>query len=307
MSNLEIRFLPSEKIAVSAWDQLVFEAENASMYAYTWYLDMVAEDWSAIVLGDYDVVLPLVHRKKYGIQYIFPPAWTQQLGFISRRKIDEACMRSMLQAIPKQFKYISLLLNSSNPKLELKGTKTRNNFLLPIPDSEEELRKKYSSQTKRNLKKAEKEKLQFFANERPEMLIDLFKQNKGKEIKAIKDQSYLKLKHLMYASMHKGIGKVYSVYGPQNDLQASAFVLSYFQQSIFLFSGLNQWGRESGAMTYLIHQVLKERLALSHVFDFEGSDDKNLARFYSGFGAENFPYQEITINRLPFPLNLLKR
>ncbi len=43
------------------------EAFNGLIYAKSWYLDIVADQWDALVENDYEKIFPLVHRKKYGI------------------------------------------------------------------------------------------------------------------------------------------------------------------------------------------------------------------------------------------------
>ena len=66
----------------------------------------------------------------------------------------------------------------------------------------------------------------------------------------------------------------------------------------FLFSGLKQEGKDRQAMTYLLDQVIQQNANKPMVFDFEGSDDENLARFYLGFGGHEVKYPSYTFNRL---------
>ncbi len=302
----EIRFLEAQEIETSSWDQLIFDAPNGMIYCYSWYLDMIAPSWGAMVLGNYQAVLPLVYNKKCGIEYIYPPKWAQQMGVISREKTSTQLVESLLRNIPPRFRYISTLLNSSNPPIGYGTIIKHRNCELPLNKDYKELRSNYSSQIKRNIKNAEKNHLQYFENDRPEVLIDLFRNNKGKELR-LKEADYTSLKHLMYACIHKGVGKVCSVYGDRNDLQAAAFFLSYFERSIFLFSGLNKYGRETGAMSLLIDRYIAPFSGRGHILDFEGSDNDNLARFYLGFGSEEFTYQQIIMNKLPWPLRYFKR
>ena len=60
------------------------------------------------------------------------------------------------------------------------------------------------------------------------------------------------------------------------------------------------------AMPFLIDNFIKEASNSGLVFDFEGSNDLNLARFYKSFGAIDEPYQNLKINRLPLFLRLFK-
>jgi hypothetical protein len=66
----------------------------------------------------------------------------------------------------------------------------------------------------------------------------------------------------------------------------------------FLFSGLTEEGKQRQAMTYLLDQVIRQYANQPITFDFEGSDDDNLARFYLGFGGKEVKYPSYTFNRL---------
>ena len=48
-------------------------------------------------------------------------------------------------------------------------------------------------------------------------------------------------------------------------------------------------------MSYLIDQVIREYSGQSYGFDFEGSDDDQLARFYHGFGSTPVFYPSYTV------------
>ncbi len=44
---------------------------------------MAAGQWDALVLDDYQAVMPLTWRSKFGIRYLYQPAFTQQTGIFS--------------------------------------------------------------------------------------------------------------------------------------------------------------------------------------------------------------------------------
>ena len=75
-----IRYIPHHEIDKSLWDRTITNAVNGSICALSWYLDIVAGTWDALVEGDYENVMPLPWRKKGGIRYIHQPRFTQQLG-----------------------------------------------------------------------------------------------------------------------------------------------------------------------------------------------------------------------------------
>src|SRR5580765_931871 len=55
----DIRFLSRKEIAPEKWDQCISGAKNSLIYARSFYLDRMAKNWSALVLNDYEAVMPL--------------------------------------------------------------------------------------------------------------------------------------------------------------------------------------------------------------------------------------------------------
>jgi hypothetical protein len=66
-------------------------------------------------------------------------------------------------------------------------------------------------------------------------------------------------------------------------------------------------GRTLGASHALIDAFIQDHAQQDMVLDFEGSDIRNLAFFYSSFGAVAELYPAFRLNRLPFWLRWLKR
>ncbi len=59
-----INFIEHKKIDKQKWNACIEESSNASIYVYSWYLDAVCENWSSLVLNDYDAVFPLAPKSK---------------------------------------------------------------------------------------------------------------------------------------------------------------------------------------------------------------------------------------------------
>jgi hypothetical protein len=164
--------------------------------------------------------------------------------------------------------------------------------------------KKYSTNLTRNLKKAEKHKLTFTENVKPDDIIKLFRENRGKKVK-LQDQDYIKLNRLAYTGIYKGTIKTYGIYNETNELCAGVIFLHNYRKKIFLFSGLSEIGKETNAMAYLIDQFIRLHSHQHITLDFEGSNDPNLARFYKSFGSKEITYPHIVINRFLFPINVV--
>ncbi len=294
-----IRYLKNSEIDTEKWDACIRASFNGIVYAYSWYLDTVHEKWDALVEDDYIRVMPLPVSKKWGVSYIMQPFFVQQLGVFSKDILTPEIVRSFIDHIPGKYKIVDVNLNSYNT-LEKKHDEilTNSNYVLDLIHNYPSIAKKYTSNTKRNLKKSLKYKLTLVRGIKPEEMIDLFRQNRGKTLKKWGDKEYDRLKRLIYRVLSKGGGLLYGVYDEQNQLCAAAFFLRGQNRLIFLFSATGESGKKNGAMTFLIDGVIREFSPGKQVLDFEGSNDENLARFYRGFGAKKVTYHRYRRNNL---------
>ncbi|PLW93161.1 MAG: hypothetical protein C0592_07185 [Marinilabiliales bacterium] len=300
-----IKYLKHTEINYAAWDACVKQSPNALLYAYSWFLDMAADQWDALVYGNYDAVMPLPWRKKWGIQYLYQPEMMQQGGVFSRVSLSPDLVQNFINAIPEVFKLVEINLNFGN-NFKLPGLTEKKNLLLSLAHSSEILRKNYSENTRRNIKKAEKENFTVSHSFDLKNIMQLFSENKGAEIR-ISELWKKRVIAITSALHHKGIGHTISLYSNNNQCIAGAFYVVFEDRIYFLFSGSGQQAKSSGAMHLLIHTLIEKHASKMYFFDFEGSNNEGLARFYKGFGSTEQNYPELKINRLPYIFRWLKK
>jgi hypothetical protein len=300
-----IKYIDRKNIDNEKWNHCINSSFNGNLYGYSWFLDIVGGEWDAMVENDYERVFPLVQRKKFAISYIYQPFFTQQLGLYSTTKLDAEAVGTFIKSIPAKFKQVELNLNTLNNTEEKAFTLIPQlNHELDLIHSYEKIRKGYSDNLVRNLKKPEKAGLTISKNIKPDDIIELFRKNRGSEIAHLHEKDYLRLKRIAYTCMYKGIANIQGVYDAQNQLCAGAFFIQSNNKAIFLFSGLSEEGKQSGAMPFLIDSYIREHAGRHLTFDFDGSNDPNLARFYKSFGSKECIYQRLLINRLPWVVNV---
>ncbi len=302
----KIRYLKNEDINKAKWDACITHAFNGNTYAYSWYLDIIHPGWCALVEEDYLRIMPLPVKKKYGVTFCYQPFFAQQLGVFSVSLLTPDIVTDFLRQIPPFIKLINLNLNSlSIPDTHLFPVEKRANYLLDLIHDPAHLETKYNSNTKRNLKAAQKSGLSMIKSLNHEEIIHLFRNNRGKEVAHWGDEQYQVLSRLMYTAIYQGHGITYGVYNGFNELVSGAFFLRNNHKLIFLFSGTSEEGRSTSALTFLIHSVISDHAPSKLILDFEGSNDANLARYYGGFGATRTDYYQLKINRFSPVGNLL--
>ncbi len=279
--KIVIRFLKHSEIDKAKWDQSLEATLTPRIYAYSWYLDVVSPNWCALIEDDYKSIFPIPIQKKLGIFYISQPLFTQQLGLFSCE--DPNNVDVFLRAIPKRIWIRSLQIHN-----RLDNAKIRDNFELDISSDIEIIRKEYSQNVKRNLKKAKKNNLEIKECSN-DLLIQLFKQNKGKAVKELDREAYVTLSKLLEIIQQKEKGECFGVY-KQEQLISAAFFSNCLGRSIYLFSASNSSAREIGANHFLIDNYIAKYKKDSLILDFEGTMIPTLARFYASFGATKKHY-----------------
>ena len=282
--KIMIKFLQNSEIDKIKWNQSLEATLTPRIYAYSWYLDIVSPNWRALIEDDYKSIFPVPIQKKLEIFYISQPLFTQQLGLFSSE--NSTNVDTFLSAMPKKIWMGSLQIHN-----RLDNVKIKDNFELDISADIEKIRKKYSQNVKRNLKKAQKKNLEIKECSN-DLLIQLFKQNKGKEVKELDKKAYAILSELLEKIQQKEKGKCFGVY-KKEQLISAAFFSNCLGRSIYLFSASNTSAKEIGANHFLIDNYIAKYKKDSLILDFEGSMIPTLARFYASFGAEKKHYSLI--------------
>jgi hypothetical protein len=307
-----IRYLRHNEIDPLAWDQCINRSINRRVFAFSWYLNIISPGWDALVEDDYETVFPLTHNRKFGINYLYQPFFAQQLGVFSDCHLTEELVERFLLAIPKKFSFLQINLNSLNKADPQRYSVIyRPNFELDLIHPYEKLALDYNQNTRRNIKKGIESNLAIRRKVEPDELITLFVENFGKQEGKLRFRNYETLRLLMNYCLKNSFSKIIGIYSPGESLCAGVFLLETDDRIIFHFAASNQTARENGAMFLLVDSVIRENAGKPVIFDFEGSVDENVARFYKGFGASEFTYPQITLSRMPRILentvNLLSR
>jgi len=279
-----IHYLKRKDIDIVKYDACIEAALNSRIYAYSWYLDIVADNWDALVLNDYEAVMPLPWRQKYFIKYIYPPAWTQQLGVFSSFKIEAYVVRQFINAIPKKFKKITVQFNAEND-VSLFKTEKRTNYILKLDKPYEEIYKGFNKNRKRDLKKAEAEKYNLDKEICADEFLDFYL-NEPKNYQLRQDQ-ITTIKALL-----KATNKAVHIWGIRIDekLMASLVWLKEANRITYILPIATIQAKEKGLPTLLISNLIKEHQNSSLMLDFEGSMIEGVADFYRSFGVKDESY-----------------
>jgi len=295
-----IKYLRNSEINFKKWDFCIKNSVNVKVYAFSWYLDIVASNWDCIVYDDYKMVMPVVFKRQLGFfKKNYHPIFCQQLGPFSFSKEllrDENIIESIFQTLIAQFSnykisinhvvYCNLIQSNYLQKNKVSFVE-RINLELDLSMKYDQLYKNFSSNTKRNLRPIPNSSIKRIVDVK--YFISLYKKYLNDVINLNSSQYQIMYK-LIISCMHKNIGVLQGLFDNKNNLLGAIFVIHAFKRHILLFNFSNTKYYRLSPMTHLINDYILTHASKSEVLDFEGSSLLGVKRFYKGFGATEKNY-----------------
>lgn len=313
---MQIQYLTQKEIDHKKWDAAVDRAVNGQSYAYSWYLDCVAENWDALVSNDYAYIMPLPWNAKWlGVKQIYQPIFMQQLGVFGKEKADARVIQAFLTAIPSEFKYILTHLNEQNLVENLTDftINPRRNMLLDLSEKHEILHANFRKSLRQRIRKGKKE-LSFAINKTsPEELVGYYKKHLNHKV-GLPDSTYQKVLTLMKTALSLKKGNIYSAHFADGSFATGIFFAESHNRMVQLFGPSVPEGKKVNAKHFLLDAIIEHFAESGVILDFEGSEIPPIAEFFRGFNPQETFYYQIIKDDFPFWVkglqkvrNLLKR
>lgn len=283
-----MKYIARKNLDITKYDFCIENSLQSRIYAYSWYLDIVAENWDVLVLDDYKAVMPLPWNSKFKLKYISQPYFCQQLGVFSLNKIPSKTLMTFVKSIPKGFVKKSLQLNSSNIFTH-KNIKQKENYILSLKEDYSKIFKQYSKGRKHAVKFAEKLNLEI-RNTTPNNIFRITR--KYYPDITLRQKEYSKIEKLC-SKLEKSV-EVFGVFNNEKKLLGGAIFLRDKNRITYLFSSFSDKGKKEQAASHLINFMIKENSNSNLTFDFEGSMIPGIAKFYRSFNANLEPYFQYT-------------
>lgn len=296
---MPIHYIPYQQINKLKWDDCIDAANNGLVYAHSFYLDNMAKHWDALVLNDYEAVMPLTWNKKFGIAYLYQPPFTQQLGIFSKVPINIATQKSFVAAAQQRFRFAEIYVN-------FKYGIEQPNFTLSLHQPYALLQQGYKNDMLKNLKHAAKFSLSYVAADDITTAIDLYKSHYAGRAPHVKQQDYNHFQKVCEMVKQNGNLLIRKVTDDKENMLAIALLLKDKKRLYNVLSTVTKEGRQCEANHYLFDKLIQEFCGQEIILDFEGSSIAGIAGFYQKFGAVNKPYYFLRYNRLPWPVKYFK-
>jgi len=303
----KIRHITRSALNTEAYDACIQHAINSNIYAHSWYLDFMADHWDALVLGNYDAVMPLPWRRKYGIRYSYMPAYTAALGIFSSKPISPTIMQAFLRELCQRIRFFELSFNSGScfpvPGIRFQA---RVNHVLDLNRPYAEIEKGYRGNIRRNIKKAYGLGCTV-TTDIPITEVTALAMDQLQSKTNLRERDFRNFESLYRFLRERNEAMTYAILGADKQVIAScAFVYSN-NRAYYILVGNHPNGRTLGASHALIDAFIQDHAGQPLILDFEGSDIRNLAFFYSSFGASVEHYCSAAYNALPWWVRIFKK
>jgi len=282
------KYFENQQIDKLRWDELIDGCEQSLVYAKSWFLDIVAPGWGAFIDNQWQWVMPVPCKRKFGIPYVLQPMFCQQLGVFGVVNSDFQ-VDLLLSDLKKRFPYVIYQFNRFT---DLKGVKvnSRTTFELTLNADYQSLKQQFSDSHHKNIRRAQRFDCEVVESANVEPFILLLQQMYSrKNLDAVKAKHYQALSEIFEYGIYHTSSELRYVYNKDNQIIAGAYFLRYQQQCV-LFTARNQEGFEKKTTFLLLDDFIRRHANSTHYLDFAGSDIKGIAEFNKGWGAKEYQY-----------------
>jgi hypothetical protein len=276
-----------------------------SIFQQPWWLDAVAPNqWGAVVVNQGGAIvarMPYVIKKQYGLTAISMPPLTQTLGpwlrpskAKSYKKISE--QKELMNALIAQLPPVDYFCQCFSPNIKnwlpfyWAGYQQTSHYTYRIEDLSdyEKIWSDFSSNTRKNIKKAEKQVVirNDLGIDKLLGIINLTFKRQNMKMPYSDDL----IKRLDIACTEKNARKMFFAEDSLGRIHAVGYFVWDSNTTYLLLGGGDPELRNSQAYSLLVWEAIKFASTVSKVFDFEGSMVEPIEFFFRSFGATQTSY-----------------
>lgn len=297
----DLQLIRNHEINLIKWDNCINNAHNGSIYGFSWYLDIVCDDWQAVIQRDYEAVMPLLVKRRAGIPCVTTSPFASQLGVFSTEIIDEHMVNNFIRKLFDHFHIFTTDLNKFNRiGNNLFHQKTQLTYEFDLIRNYDLIRESYSADIRRDLEETTRRKVTVVPGMAPN---DFIRFISGKGIMATRGlnrEQFSKLRMIIAFVLKHGLGEIYAAYTRENNLCAAILFLKSNRKINLLFTAATGEGYENHALKGIIDKYVRQHAEKNLTINFEHLVIPHKAEVCRGFGAKEYSY--ITVSNLKSPL-----
>lgn len=292
---MSITYLTHQEIDKLKWDSCIRNAFNGLIYGYSWYLDIVAEQWDGLVYGDYEHIMPLPYRSSLGIERIYAPAFCPTLGVFSQAKLSAEIVDRFINAIPRRFSVSHINLNKFNQSSF--ASVERPLLSMDLISVYDVVSSKFSKQARDSMALAENNNLKIQTH----LSIDDFVEFYGKNGGTIDYLSSMRLASLIKTLINLKVAEIVAIYTPEKELLAAGLFVAYLNNATVLACGVSAKGIKQHALYPMFDAFFKANCNKNITLDCPDVNERVPTSFYIGLGCKPFSAKKYRHSRILWP------
>ncbi|SER00755.1 hypothetical protein [Neolewinella agarilytica] len=289
-----IRRIPRKQINREKWNLAVNTEQYPSPYGLCWWLDAVTDSsWEGLIMGDYQLVLPIPFFLKVGpLALVNGAPFTQHLGPFGEGSPEEKQAIVSRVSTLRYVRKLSTLVKAPGNRFRITS---RNNYELNLLPGYGRISKGYRADLRRKLRR---NKLSAPVKISAEDFIRFYLDTLGEKISmSYKNQGVVH--SLLLADRKYGEGACYALKAEDSgEMLGALFLAKNGSRIVNLMAASTKEGYKQNAMAVIIDSIIREYASRDILLDFEGSDIPGVASFFSGFGASRLHYYQHQDKRL---------
>jgi hypothetical protein len=285
-----IRLIAREDIDKTKWNSCVHYATNGNIFGYMWYLDAMARQWDALVEGDYEAVMPLPHKELHWRQQgLIQPPLVREMAIYSINPPSNKRTEAFWAALPEQYKKVALQVDAfSQPRSDSWTVSELKNYFLPLSESYELLRERYTQEMIDKLAVAKAATLYPVSSLKPERIAELYRQTRG----TLTEPEFHGLQRIMYNALHRGWGFASGIMNQQQEVLAADFFIFSHGRIMSLAPVVTAPGARVHAQEYLYDLMIRQQANKPQAMDFNThATGDHFARHLGALSYEFFRVQ----------------
>lgn len=298
-NTVTLKHLKNSEINIVKWDNCINKSYNGNIYAFSWYLDTICEDWEALVEGDYKTIMPVLRQRKFGFNYTYISPLAKQLGVFSTEIMDKNKVNEFTKILSKTYKLFNVNLNKYNQIDQTLFHQTvKNTYEFDLIGDYKTISKNYSEETLSQIEEARNNKIETITGLTPNDLINFAQRKDTLKIK-LNFKQLFELRRIISFILRHNLGEIFAAYDQNNELLATLLFLKSNRKINILHSVVSNDGIKQKAMHLLVDEYLKKNNQKQLTLNFENMEIPAREQFFKGFGATSNSYINVRNNRLP--------
>lgn len=295
---MPIQILRNNEIDFARWDRSLFRSLNGNVFGLSWFLNITAPDWEAMVEDDYQMLMPLPVHVRWKRKLISMPPFTWQLGIFSNRIMEPELLSAFLNRLPASYRIHGITLNKFNRVNDsLFKVHDFSSVELDLISSYEKIRRGYNKELKSELENSATQHISIVKGLSVNDFLQFAAYSDINRNIRIGTRELNCLRLIITNSVRYRLGELYGAYTPENNLCAAAFLITYRQKATLFMVLANRTGLQYCAVQLIIDAYIQLHAEQKLILGVDDPFDKKNLLLLKQFGGEPCKLNRITGGR----------